>query len=265
MTTKPTSDPAAAAPPALAEHPDHSDGDDPERAKILGSMAVAPALAAATAIRAFDAHIGNTDLTAVIEGINAVSARVKAGDLSDLEHALVSQALGLQGIFANLAGRAARQDQQRHFEGFLALALRAQAQSRATIEAVVELKYPRALVFAKQANVNQGGMQQVNNGVAPAHVEATPNTQNRFLEHDDGKPGSWMDPGAAAAPARSDTAMETVGASHRPADAGGQGASRQERFHGRHVARAARGLQDDQRDAARAAPGATPGDRAVGA
>jgi PDZ domain-containing secreted protein len=42
------------------------------------------------------------------------------------------------------------------------MALKAQSQSRATIQALTELKYPKQATFVKQANI-AGGNQQVNN------------------------------------------------------------------------------------------------------
>ena len=60
---------------------------------------------------------------------------------------------------------------------YMTLALKAQAQSRATISALVDLKYPKqAATFVKQANMTTGP-QQVNNGAFPdkyaqAHASA---------------------------------------------------------------------------------------------
>ena len=48
-------------------------------------------------------------------------------------------------------------------ESYLRLALKAQAQSRATVEALAEMKNPHPVSFVKQANIAHGN-QQVNNG-----------------------------------------------------------------------------------------------------
>jgi len=56
-------------------------------------------------------------------------------------------------------------------ETYLRLALKAQAQSRATLETLAAIKNP-PVVFARQANINHGGQQQVNNGTAPAGERA---------------------------------------------------------------------------------------------
>ena len=78
---------------------------------------------------------------------------------------LISQATALQTIFTSLAGRAQMQEYQKNLESFLGLALKAQAQSRATLSALVDLKYPRQATFVRQANI-ANGPQQVNNGAA---------------------------------------------------------------------------------------------------
>jgi hypothetical protein len=80
---------------------------------------------------------------------------------------LFAQAQTLQSIFMNLARRATSQQYMNHWEAFLRMALKAQSQCRATLEALATIKNP-PVVFAQQANINQGGQQQVNNGAAPA-------------------------------------------------------------------------------------------------
>ena len=48
-----------------------------------------------------------------------------------------------------------------NLESFPGLALKAQAQSRATLSALVDLKHPRQTTFVKQANITNG-LQQIN-------------------------------------------------------------------------------------------------------
>jgi hypothetical protein len=55
--------------------------------------------------------------------------------------------------------------------------LKAQSQSRATIQALTELKYPKQATFVKQANIAHGH-QQVNNGTT-AQKDATLGEQPR--------------------------------------------------------------------------------------
>jgi len=184
-------------------------------AQAVAMAAVMPALNAAVVIDAYQAHMMGDDvnLMALIEALHQSTDKAKAGDLSGLEAMLIGQATALQTIFASLARRAASQTQMPHYESFLGLALKAQAQSRATISALVDLKYPRQATFVKQANI-ANGPQQVNNGIS--HAQEIQTQQNELLE--DASHGSTqMDTRATATPARSHTAVETVAAVHRAA------------------------------------------------
>lgn len=78
----------------------------------------------------------------MVDCLRETIKEVNGGDLTRLEAMLVSQATALQTMFTNLARRAANQQQLKQFETFMALALKAQAQSRATVSALVDLKYP---------------------------------------------------------------------------------------------------------------------------
>jgi hypothetical protein len=177
----------------LSRTPDQTD------AQAEAAAAVMPSVNAAIVVDAFQRNIMGEDLnfTALIDGLRASSDKVKAGDLSTLEAMLLGQATALQTIFTSLAKRAVNQEYQKHYESFLGLALKAQAQSRATISALVDLKYPRQATFVKQANI-ANGPQQVNNGLAdpvhfsplPAHGKETESEQNKLLEAD---PSSLLD------------------------------------------------------------------------
>ena len=138
---------------------------------------------------------------------------------------LISQATALQTIFTSLARRASTQDRLPQYQTFLGLALKAQAQSRATISALVDLKYPRQAPFVKQANIAHGP-QQVNNGVAAVtypeqHVQARTHAgksepeQNKLLEVNHGQPCKRMDTRAAQTSERSYQALETVATVNR--------------------------------------------------
>lgn len=136
-----------------------------ESPEVRGAqMALQPSINAAAVIQSYTgAMFGKEpDINMLIDGLRDSFKSVKDGDLSSLEAMLVGQATALQSLFTSLARRAQAQQSQRHLEAFLSLALKAQAQSRATIQAVVDLKYPRQVAFVKQANISQGP-QQVNN------------------------------------------------------------------------------------------------------
>ena len=87
--------------------------------------------------------------------------------MGPIEGMLYRQAKTLETMFTSLARRAAGNDGLKQFQVNLTLALKAQAQCRATLEALAEIKNPRSVSFVKQANIS-GGPQQVNNGIQPA-------------------------------------------------------------------------------------------------
>lgn len=195
-------------------------------AETLGRMLCDPLANTATVAHAYASDLfRGADINASIDAVTKITERVKAGDLEDLEAMLIAQATALQTMFVHLANRAQRQQLQRNFNDYLGMALKAQAQSRATISALVDLKFPRQVSYVKQANINNGGQQQVNNGTpAPrsGEADAAP-PQTRILRNDDGQ---WLDPGAACAPSRADQELAAVGADDRAKNARGKSARR---------------------------------------
>jgi hypothetical protein len=130
---------------------------------------------------------------------------VKDGNLANVEAMLYSQAFALNAMFATLMTRANRQECMPPTQALMSLAFKAQNQSRATLQALIDLKQPRQPTFVKQANIAQGH-QQVNN-----LVEKNQNPQNKLLEGEtydlDSRPQ-----GKAKA---NDSVMEAVGKVHR--------------------------------------------------
>ncbi|GAB3483748.1 hypothetical protein [Polaromonas eurypsychrophila] len=191
------------------------------------TMAVKPSMNGAAVIQAYQGNVmgKDADINVLIDRLRDTFTEVKGGDLHTLEAMLISQATALQTIFTSLARRAQDQQYQKNLEAFLGLALKAQAQSRATISALVDLKYPRQATFVKQANI-ANGPQQVNNGgavggnpdhyaQARTHAENSAPEQNKLLEVRHGQPGKRMDTRAAQAAERSYQAVETVAAVYR--------------------------------------------------
>lgn len=195
--------------------------DTPEQVKAR--QALRPSINAASVVEAYQGNImgKDVDLMEMVATIGATSKTVNDGDLTKLEAMLVSQATALQTIFTSLARRAAHQEQLKHYQTFLTLALKAQAQSRATISALVDLKYPKQATFVKQANIAHGP-QQVNNGPAPpgtvTHAETTKSDQPELLEaHQHG--GTNVDTGTTRTTSGADPLMATLGEVNRPQDA----------------------------------------------
>ena len=195
---------------------------DKTEAQAVAAAAVLPAVNAAIVMDAYQANIVGSDvnLMALIELLRQSADKAKGGDLSGLEAMLIGQATALQTIFTSLARRAMIQECQKNLESFLGLALKAQAQSRATISALVDLKYPRQATFVKQANI-ANGPQRVNNGNmqngAHSHAAEIEPSQNELIE--DASHGSTqMDARATPTPARSYSTMETMATVHRAAE-----------------------------------------------
>jgi hypothetical protein len=160
---------------------------------------------------------GVTDLTESVAVLTAAVAKVNAGDLSGPEAMLTAQACALDAIFTELARRAAL-NMSEHInaaEIYLRLALKAQAQCRTTVEALVEMKNPRPVAFVSQANISSGP-QQVNNATPLACTSSRPgnfsNPSNELLEV---KNEDRLDIGAAGPTGKPYSQMEAVGAIHR--------------------------------------------------
>ena len=146
------------------------------------------------------------------------------GDTKGIERMLIAQAHALDSMFANLARRAKNQENLAPLEVFLKLALKAQSQCRATLEALAAIKNPPNVAFVKQANI-ANGPQQVNNGISqgfPARAEENTNRPNELLGSDHGE---RMDTTTASAASAGDPIMATVETVHRPAHDARQGRS----------------------------------------
>lgn len=147
----------------------------------MAELALSPSLGGGEVVRAHvdfgkgTDHDMTPDAVSLFGELEAISLRVATGDMYEMESMLVAQAFATNSIFARLAQLAVAQSNSKRHDALLALALKAQGNSRATIAALAELKNPRQAVFARQANVTTGP-QQVNNGVAitPQAANAAP-------------------------------------------------------------------------------------------
>ncbi len=204
-------------------------GGSPEQA--VADLTIAPAMNAGLVIAAFTGNTMGKDAVGINEVLVSLQdsiGKVQAGDMSTAEGMLVAQATALQTIFVSYARKAQAQSQQRNLEAFMGMALKAQAQSRATLQALIELKFPKQATFVRQANI-ANGPQQVNNGAAaqpePVHCARgtkTHSQQNQLLE--DARNGStYLDTGAAPAAARGNSTLAAVEQVHRPAKPRRQG------------------------------------------
>ena len=150
-----------------------------------------------------------------VQALSAVSMKqaqaIGGGDFSSLEHMLLTQATALQAMFVDLATRAKRQDRFDGIQTMTTLALKCAAQSRQAVTALAELRMPKTVMFAKQANVSSGP-QQVNNGVvapaSPARAEEIQSRPNELLEM---QHGNHLDTRAAGTAGGADPHLATLG------------------------------------------------------
>ena len=218
----PTTPPAPPVNKSRSMHVVVSPGESADRA-TAGMVARGLVTNASTVIRFESNEHEGLSLMDMAHELRAQGEAVNGGDLSTLERTLTAQALSLNAIFGELA-RIAHCNLFKVPEvadRYLRLALKAQSQSRATVETLAAIKNP-PVVFARQANINNGGQQQVNNGPgsngtpASARPGETISKQNELLEdHTHGSP--TMDTRAKAAAGRTNQGLEPVGAFDRPA------------------------------------------------
>lgn len=166
------------------------------------------------------ATFGDLELTDAIDVLRTGANTANAGNLSAAVTMLSSQAVALNAMFGELARRSALNmgEYIDASERYMRLALKAQGQCRATLETLAAIKNP-PVVFARQANINNGGQQQVNNGSPPvaehsaracasARAGETASQPNRLLEASDGE---RMDTGAQGAAGRTHQDLAAVG------------------------------------------------------
>ena len=177
---------------------------------------------ATTAIRFSGYSHTDLSLTDMVASLKEQGQAVNRGDLSVAERMLSAQAATLNAMFAELARRAALNMGENidAMDRYMRLALKAQSQSRATVETLSAIKNP-PVVFARQMNVAHGP-QQVNNGAAPngtlasAHPGQPVSEPTELLEDlTDGR--TQLDTRATPATGRAHQDLAAVGAVNRAA------------------------------------------------
>ncbi|MFN7611284.1 MAG: hypothetical protein ACK5QX_10180, partial [bacterium] len=161
-------------------------GDTEDQAMARGVLR--PSIGAAIATHnIYKKSVGGEllDIGALSEELVEQCGKVHDGDLKRVESMLVAQAHTLDALFNRLTTLGMGQEFLKQFEVYMRLAFKAQAQARATVEALAEIKNPRPVAFVKQANV--GTNVQVNNGSTDQNAQARarenePHPQNGLLE-----------------------------------------------------------------------------------
>ena len=177
---------------------------------------------ALTAVRYVNPEYGVVSLTDMVASLRDDGEAVNRGDLSNTERLLNAQALTLNAMFAELARRAAI-NMGEHLgsaETYLRLVLKARSQSRATFETLAAIKNP-PVVFVHQANINNGGQQQVNNGTAPTPVQAphAPEAKTDISKLLEAPNGERLDFGTKSKAGRAHPRLEPLETVNRAEDA----------------------------------------------
>lgn len=201
---------------AVAEFPKAAEA---EKADASAKLFLSPsAQATAVAGEYLKGPFGEQDFRALFDTLSASVKDVWEGDTKRIEAMLFAQATALQTIFTSLARRAHSQEYLKHLETFLRLALKAQSQSRATLETLATIKAGPA-IFARQANIAHGP-QQVNNGVSGAERASARagETKSATTELVGASDGERLDTGTTSASGRGNSALEAVGKIDRAAN-----------------------------------------------
>ncbi len=172
----------------------------------LAELATDGALTAMT-LQAYAGGGAELGITELLAAMRKAGDEVVAGDMGRFERVLTHQFLTLDALFNNLAQRSGRQETFKGIEVLMRLALKAQAQARATAETLALMKNP--MPYIRQANIAHGP-QQVNNGQL-THAAKNQNQPNELLEH---RHGNFLDTRATPAPGRADSAMAAVEKQH---------------------------------------------------
>jgi len=186
-----------------------------------------PEVLAAITIQQWQGNV--SEVNAIAKTLSLQFGDVTNGNMARPEAMLLAQAHTLDELFNNLARRARNQDQLKHYETFLRLALKAQGQCRSTLETLAAIKNP-PVIFAKQANISNN--QQINNGVpAPSQAGEIKNRQNELLV--EAQYGSTtLDNETTSAAIGVDPAMATLAKSTGARTPGGKAISAQNAYKG---------------------------------
>lgn len=188
---------------------------DKPMSEVYADLSISPLFMNATITETYAKDlIPEVNLIDIANSLKESISEVVEGNTSSMEAMLLGQAQALQAMFVSLCLQAKAQTNLKHYTAIMTMALKAQSQSRSTIQALTELKYPRQATFVKQANISHGH-QQVNNAT---DIEDTPrkeeiiNQSNELLSENT---NAAMDTRRATTASGDYKELETVGAQYR--------------------------------------------------
>lgn len=243
-SAQPTAPPAKKSKGLILETPPDAPGQTHDQ--LIAQVAVDGIVGNARSLVMFgEATFDEMSLSQCAMALKVTAKAMNDGDLSAAVTMLAAQAVALNAMFGELArvGKANMFSAPEYADRYLRLAFKAQGQTRATLETLAAIKNP-PVVYAKQANINNGGQQQVNNGTPPtstpasAHPQETAFQQNELLE-DQRHGRTQLDTRATAAAAGGHSELEAMGTGDRPEERARKVALEQERLEGRNSGGAA--------------------------
>lgn len=190
----------------------------------MRTMLIGPLASARLALQLSEKHSGGTlQLAPFADALVRAAKLVNSGNMDDVEATLVNQATALNVMFGELGSLAISNmgTNPETADRFFRMAMKAQNQSRMTLETLSNMKNP-PVIYAKQANIAHGA-QQVNIGPMPPASRANENNKNplnELLEEDDEQ---RVDTPTQSPTGSINTAVETLAAVNRASDSAGQG------------------------------------------
>lgn len=204
---------------------DEADLKKSQAENVAKNVITIAAVNAAAGIAPWSKQLVGTEahIVTLLDKIEAQTAALHAGDMSEVEAMLFGQALTLQAMFTTFTYKAAHtlSTNTPAMEMCLRMAFKAQSQCRATLETLAEVKNPRTATFIKQANV-AGGHQQINNGAAggatqPSAHEKTADQPNELLSDERANHVKPVVTGTTRKASKRNSCVEAMGTGHRAA------------------------------------------------
>jgi len=158
-------------------------------------------------------EFGDVSLTDMVHSLRDSGNAINRNDMATAERMLYAQTVALNAMFGEMARVASCNvfKSPEWADRYMRLALRAQSQSRMTVETLAAIKNP-SVVFARQANF-ANGHQQVNNGEAAVpRAGETESAPSKLLEAEDVE---RLDTGAKGSAGRTHQEVEAVGKVYR--------------------------------------------------
>lgn len=190
-------------------------------AEALAHAVMWPTVQAAATLMNYNKDFGEIAINTLVSDLETQCKLANNGDLAHAETILMAQAQTLDSIFSNLARRAALNigEYMNAADTYLRLALRAQAQCRATVETLAMIKNPQPVAFVRQANIAHGPQQVNNAALQPEEHSCTGKTENPQKNLLESLSDKRLDTGAENATGGAHPQLETLAAINRPADA----------------------------------------------